>query len=112
MSKTITHGGAGTPIVVAFPSQQISTAIPESPLYNQLLEMDRVVTDMINRRKADFKEPFPPYHEPVKRVLRVAVQVRMIQGLSATAPCVTRRLLLQWIHPHLDAAASRRARPP
>ncbi|GIL78098.1 hypothetical protein Vretifemale_7526 [Volvox reticuliferus] len=36
--------------------------------------MDRMVTDMINRRKADFKEPFPPYHEPVKRVLRVIVQ--------------------------------------
>ncbi|EFJ41901.1 hypothetical protein VOLCADRAFT_107519 [Volvox carteri f. nagariensis] len=54
--------------------EKVSTAIPESPLYNQLLEMDSLVTDMISRRKADFKEPFPPYHEPVKRVLRIAVQ--------------------------------------
>ncbi|GIL68015.1 hypothetical protein Vafri_21345 [Volvox africanus] len=54
--------------------EKVSTAIPESPLYNELVEMDRMVTDMINRRKADFKEPFPPYHEPVKRVLRIIVQ--------------------------------------
>ncbi|GFR44715.1 hypothetical protein Agub_g5715, partial [Astrephomene gubernaculifera] len=54
--------------------EKVSTAIPESALYNQLLDMDRHVTDIINRRKADFREPFPPYHEPVKRVLRIAVQ--------------------------------------
>lgn len=76
------HSGCVTDhSVVSYPNgnttgkRQVSTAIPESPLYNQLLDMDRLVTDMISRRKADFKEPFPPYHEPVKRVLRITIQV-------------------------------------
>ncbi|KAG2495536.1 hypothetical protein HYH03_006479 [Edaphochlamys debaryana] len=54
--------------------EKVSTLIPESALYNHLLDLDRVVSDVINRRKADFKEPFPPYHDPVKRVLRLVVQ--------------------------------------
>ena len=60
----------------------MSTAVPESALYNHLLDLDRAVSDTIARRKADFKEPFPPYNDPVKRVMRLTVQVRK-QGAGA-----------------------------
>ncbi len=61
--------------------------MPESALYNHLLDLERVVVDTINRRKADFKEPFPPYNEPQKRTLRVTVQVtsaRQRSGLGSS----------------------------
>ncbi|GLC46996.1 hypothetical protein PLESTM_002005800 [Pleodorina starrii] len=66
--------------------EKVSTAIPESALYNLLLDMDRNVTDLISRRKADFKEPFPPYHEPVKRVLRIAVQASYAHQPAPSKP--------------------------
>ncbi|KAG2449612.1 hypothetical protein HYH02_005145 [Chlamydomonas schloesseri] len=55
-------------------TEKMSTHVPESALYNHLLDLDRLVSDTIARRKADFKEPFPPYNDPVKRVMRLTVQ--------------------------------------
>ncbi|KAG2428761.1 hypothetical protein HXX76_011462 [Chlamydomonas incerta] len=54
--------------------EKTSSHVPESALYNHLLDLDRLVSDTIGRRKADFKEPFPPYNDPVKRVMRLTVQ--------------------------------------
>ncbi|PNW77717.1 hypothetical protein CHLRE_10g448700v5 [Chlamydomonas reinhardtii] len=69
--------------------EKMSTAVPESALYNHLLDLDRAVSDTIARRKADFKEPFPPYNDPVKRVMRLTVQAHyQHQPVPPKAPIV------------------------
>ncbi len=43
------------------------------------------MSDAITRRKADFREPFPPYHEPVRRTLRLFVQSVAVNQPSTAA---------------------------